>query len=233
MRLMTATSCMLLMLFVTSVTNAQDAKCTKCKSETAVCTAEDGKACSQCPVEMAMAKLPKMTFKVGTESTCCDQAAAALAKKHDKPIEYVVGDKTYPKMENAYVALVESTEKYVDGFVSPKTCSVSNTTTVAGKTCKCSVEAGKRAELVKAAITDVKMTYKVGKETTCCSKSAAALAEKSGEKTTFVVAEKEYCCNYEARLNLAKAKYAAAVKAVAATAPAKKTETSAEAKGDS
>ena len=37
-----------------------------------VCPAECSKECSKgCPIEAAMAKLPKMTFKVGTEETCC------------------------------------------------------------------------------------------------------------------------------------------------------------------
>ena len=75
--------------------------------------------------------------------------------------------------------------------------------------------AAARAELVSNSIKDIKMTYKVGTESTCCSKTAAELAKKSGGNTTYVVGDAECGCNYEARLNLAKAKYAAAVKAIA------------------
>ena len=140
-----------------------------------------------------------------------------MAKKHDKPVQFVVGEATFDDETKAYVSLVETTEKFVNEFATPKTCSVSGTTTVAGKSCGCSVEAGKRAELVKKAMEDVKMTFKVGTESTCCNDSAKALAKKSGEEIKFVVNEKEICCNYQARLELAKAKYAAAVKALAAT----------------
>lgn len=189
-----------------------------CPSSTAVATKatqEGEKACSECPVAKAMANLPKMTYKVGKETTCCDKSAATLAKKSEKPIQFVVGKKTYEKKDKAYVALVESTEAFVTEFTSACKCEKSGKTTIAGTSCNCPVEAGKKTELVKTAIKDMKISYKVGKETTCCSKSASELVKKSGEKMTYVVAGKETCCNLEARLNLAHAKYAAAVKAMA------------------
>ena len=211
-----------------STASTQDECPGKCPSQSAVATVstqEDGKSCSQCPVEKAMANLPKMTYMVGKETTCCDKSAAKLAKKAEKPIHFVVGDKTYEKKDKAYVALVESTEAYVNKFTSPSKCEKSGTTSIAGTSCGCPVEAGKKAELVKTAIKDIKMTYKVGKETTCCDKSAGELVKKTGEKMAYVVAGEETCCNITARLNLAKAKYVAAVKAIAATekktAPAK------------
>lgn len=246
MKLFVALGSLVAFAFLTTTISAQDAKC-PCKSkETTVaaktCTAEtctketccEDKACTakactaetctkdtccegKCPVETAMAKLPKMTYLVGTESTCCSEQAAKLAKEHSQPITFVVAEKKFDDKTAAFASLVESTEKYVTEFTSPHTCSVSGTTTVAGKACSCSVEAGKRAELVKSAVEQVKMTYKVGTESACCSQSAAAMAKKSGEKMVFVVAGEETCCNHTARLNLARAKYAAAVKATLAT----------------
>ena len=79
-----------------------------------------------------MKNLPAMTYKVGTEATCCSESASALAKKHDKPIHYVVGEKTFESKEKAYTALVESTEKFVDAFVTPKKCDKSGKTSIAG-----------------------------------------------------------------------------------------------------
>lgn len=178
---------------VATVAAQEDGKtCSQCPSQSAVATVaakEEGEKCSECPVSKAMANLPKMSFKVG--------------------------EKTYETKDKAYVALVESTEAYVTKFTSPCKCEKSGKTSIAGASCGCPVEAGKKAELVKTAIKDMKISYKVGKETTCCNKSASELVKKSGEKMTYVVAGKETCCNLEARLNLAHAKYAAAVKAMA------------------
>ena len=217
---------------VATVAKQEEGKsCSQCPSQSAVATvaAQEKSECSQCPVEKAMANLPKMTYKVGKESTCCDKSAAAMAKKSEKPIHFVVGDKTFEKKDKAYVALVESTEAFVTKFTTACKCEKSGKTTIAGTSCGCPVEAGKKTELVKTAIKDMKITYKVGKETTCCNKSASELVKKSGEKMTYVVAGKETCCNLEARLNLAKAKYAAAVKAMVVTE--KKTEAAAKSAG--
>ena len=129
--------------------------------------------------------------------------------------------------------MVETTETFVNNFVTPKKCEVSGKTTVGGKSCGCCVEAENRTKLVHAAIKDIKMTYKVGKESTCCSQSAGALAKKSGEQIKYVINKEETCCSHTARLNLARAKYAAAVEALVAAdqAAAKKAETQTKAAG--
>src|SRR5690606_18680022 len=110
---------------------------------------------------------------------------------------------------------VETTESFVNKFAEPCKCEVSGTTTVAGKTCECPVEAGKRAEIVKNAMTSIKMSYKVGDETCDCPVQAATLATKSGAKKQFVVNDECTECELTARLNLAHAKYKAAVEALA------------------
>ncbi len=216
----------LVVALICQVSIAQETKtegkaCANCPSSAAV--AKDGESCSQCPVSIAMKKLPTMTYQVGDKSVCCSESAAALAKEHSKPIHFVVGKKTFEDKAKAYTALVESTEKFVSDFITPCKCETSGKTTIAGKSCHCPVQASQNAELVKKAVGDVKMTYVVGKEKCNCPTQAKTLAAKSDEKTTYVVAGKETCCNLEARLNLAKAKYAAAVKALAAAE--KKTET--------
>ena len=210
--------------FVCSVSIAQESECSNCpsncsKSETTVATSanQEKSCCGGCAVAKAMKNLPAMTYKVGDKSVCCSESAAAMAKKESKPMHYVVGEKTFESKEKAYTALVESTEKFVDAFVTPKKCEKSGKTSIAGASCGCPVDAGKKAELVKKAISEVKMTYVVDGKKCGCPNEAKALASKSEAKTTYVVAGKETCCNLEARLNFAKAKYAAAVKAIAST----------------
>ena len=205
--------------------NAQEEKCTKCPASKASTSAvaEEG-SCNGCTD--AYASLPKMSYKVGDEVTCCSESAAAMAKKDDKPIHYVVGKKTFEDKQKAFVSLVEQTEAAVDAFITPAKCEKSGTTTIAGKKCGCPVDAGQKTALVKAAVDKVKMTYVVGKEKCACPSQAAAMAKKSGEKKAYVVAGKETCCEMTARLNLARAKFDAAVKALAA-----KTEAKSEAKG--
>lgn len=219
------------MLFVSSVSaqeaaQAEKKACDKCE-KTAVselnvaaakCTGEkcESACCSGCPVTAAMAKLPKMTYRVGTENTCCSESAAKLAEEKKTTLHYVVGENVFEDKTKAYTSLVEQTESMVNDFVTPKSCATSGTHTVAGKSCKCSVQAGKTAELVKTAIKDIKMTYAVGEKSCNCPNEAGSLAKTSGKDMTYVVGEEKTCCNMTARLTLAKAKYKAAVQALAA-----------------
>ncbi len=212
-------------LFVGSV-SAQEAEkqCDKCPSQSAtVATASAEcsggtceKSCTECPVSAALAKLPKMTYRVGTEDICCSESAAKMAEEKKTPLHFVVGEKVFEDKTEAYTSLVEQTEAMVTSFVTPSTCSKSGTHTVAGKSCKCAVQAGKNAELVKTAIKDIKMTYAVGEKSCNCPHEAGSIAKTSGEKMTYVVGEEKTCCNMTARLTLAKAKYTAAVKALVA-----------------
>lgn len=210
----------LVVAFASSVSFAQETSaegktCSQCPSSSAVAKSEE--SCSSCPVSIAMNKLPKMTYKVGDKMVCCSESAAAMAKENSKPMHYVVADKTFENKTEAYTALVESTEKFVNEFVTPCKCEKSGKTSIAGKSCNCPVEAGQRTELVKKAIMDVKMSYVVGEETCNCPNKAKALAAENKTETKYVVAGEETCCSLEARMKLAKAKYAAAVKALAST----------------
>lgn len=210
-------------------TSEAPAKCEKCPaSQTAVAsTDQEGEACcdngpcTTCVVSAAMANLPKMTYKVGEEATCCPEGAAELAKTANAPIHFVVGEKVFEAKEEAFVALVESTEAMVNEFVTPTHCEKSGNVTIAGKACNCPVEAGKKAEIVKAAVESVQVSYKVGEESCGCAVKAGELAKTSGEKMIYVVGGEETCCNMTARLNTARAKYEAVVKSlVAAETPA-------------
>ena len=230
-------------LFVGTVGAQEEAakKCDKCPASQVTasiagdCTGEscEKSCCSECPVTAAMAKLPKMTYRVGTENICCSESAAKMAEEKKTPLHYVVGEKAFEDKTEAYTALVEQTETMVNAYVTPSKCDKSGTHTVAGKSCKCEVQAGKNAELVSAAIKDIKMTYAVGEKSCNCPNEAGSLAKTSGEKMTYVVGEEKTCCNMTARLTLAKAKYKAAVTAMASAdkAAMKKTETTTEKSG--
>lgn len=197
----------------TKTAQCKDGKCPATQCKDGEC--QDGK-CSDCPIAKAMEALPKMTYQVGEESTCCSKSAATLAKKHNKPIHFVVAKKTYDNEQKAFASLVETTESFVNEFVTPCKCDVSGVTKIAGEACNCPVQAGKHTELVKAAVGKVKMTYAVGEKTCSCPMEAAKLAKNTNAKKEFVVAGEKTCCEMTARLNLARAKYKAAVSAMVA-----------------
>lgn len=176
----------------------------------------DKEACDgECPVSMAMAKLPSMSYQVGAEKTCCSESAAKLAEEHSAAIHYVVAEKTYEDKTEAMTALVEQTEEMVNKFITPCTCETSGKTTVAGETCACPTQGAKNIELVKAAVEAVNVSYKVGEEACNCPMKAKELASSSDAKMTYVVNGEETCCSMTARLQTARAKYKAAVKALA------------------
>ena len=169
----------------------------------------------ECPISLAMAKLPKMSYQVGSEKTCCSDSAAKLAKESNAAIHYVVAEKTYEDKMEAMTALVEQTEAMVNEFITPCKCEKSGKTTVAGETCACPTQGAKNIELVKAAVESVNVSYKVGEEACNCPMKAKELASSSDAKMTYVVDGEETCCGITARLQTARAKYKAAVKALA------------------
>jgi hypothetical protein len=186
-----------------------------------------GKDCKDCPITAAMKALPQMTFVVGEEKTCCPKAAAALAEKSSAPIRYAVGDKSFDTEADAKVALAEVTERFVATFVEPKACKETGKVAVAGKELCCEKMAAQTAAVAKAAMDKVQMTYLVGEKECQCPNEAAKLAKESGDPTVYVVAGESTACSVTARINLARAKYKAAVVAVMqAEAPATETLTS-------
>lgn len=208
-----------------------EAKCTgddlaecKCESkESCTCTkrvnAED--------IKIAMAKLPKMGLMVAGESACCAGSAAAMAKSKSAPIEYVVGDDKFETKQAAFTSLVEQTEAMVEEFVTPCKCEVSGVTSIAGTKCNCPMKAGETTELVKKAVSGIQMAYSVGEETCHCPTKAAEMAKEAGVEKSYVVNGEKTSCEMTARLNLARAKYRAAVAAmVTQNQPAEQTATS-------
>jgi len=188
----------------------------KCPATTATSIAsDDDKAgTGQCPIEAAMEKLPAIAYKVGDEAACCANSAAAMAKKSGKPVHYVVVDKTFDNEQAAFTSLVEQTEKFVADFTTPAKCEVSGKVSIGGKSCDCPIKAEETTNLVKSAVEHVAMTYAVGKETCNCPVQAKEMALKSKEKVVYIVNGEKTECEMTARLNLARAKYKAAVDAL-------------------
>lgn len=199
---------------VAAETTTVEAKsdCKDCKSECSDCKSE----CNGCPVSKAVAALPKITFAVGDEHTCCNEAATALAKKNNADIKFVVAEKEYCCQNEAKVALVAATNKFVADFAAPHKCEASGTTTIAGKQLSCCNAAAETAQIVKAAMDKVEMAYLVGDKECHCPVEASAVAKESGKQTVFVVADQKTECKVTAELELARQKYIAAVKALAA-----------------
>ena len=183
----------------TDAASAGKAKCSKCKG---------------CPIEAAMKDLPALAYVVGGEATGCDKHAAKLAKEGDAAIQYAV-HMTFDCKQSATLALVTATEALVDQFATPATCEKSGSTTVAGKKLECSKSAARLAKEVRKAMETVQVSYVVDGEKCNCPNKAAALAEAKGAEKLFVVDGESTACEITSRLNLARAKYRAAVEALA------------------
>ncbi len=177
---------------------------------------KEGSSCESksCCLE-AMAKLPKMTFLVGSESVCCPDAAAALAEKNSETIKYVVASKEFDSKDDAFVALVEETEAFVKAFTTPAKCEASGKTSLCGTSTGCCETAAKQADAVSKAIKGIMVSYQVDGKEAACVNCAKAASEKTGKPIEYVVAGETTQCELNARLMAAKAKYEAAIKAIA------------------
>ena len=196
-------------------------KCSECteskKLLASKCNAQNGKiaSCAECPVAAAMDKLPRIVFVVGEQTTCGAESAKRIAHESGTSIKYAVAEKTYENEVDAKLALLEETERFVNEFTNPQVCKNTGTTTIAGKNVCCSDAVARTAELAKAAMAKVKLTFLVGEKTCHCPREATQMAEKTGEPTVYVVGAEKTNCETTARLRLARAKYKAAVEAIA------------------
>lgn len=188
-----------------------------CPGQTEVVSAQDGTATADetvCPITEGMKLLPVIHYWVGDQEACCAGSAGALAKSKELPVSYKVGEASFDTEEAAFANLVETTEAFVNGFATPQQCPVSGKTYVAGQECACEDSAAQRVELIRKAMDEVVMTYKVGTESCSCPVTAKEMATRAGTDVVFVVGAEECPCEMTARLNLAKAKYKAALVAL-------------------
>ena len=180
----------------------------------------------QCPVDVAMKRLPQITYVVGKTHTQCQATAGKLAVKSGTDATYMVAGKKFSDMKLAKVAHVEATENFVNAMCDSHKCPKSGKTFVGKKSFHCAVSAGKIASAGKSAMEKVVMQYKVGKKAICCPDMASDFAKSTKQAVTFKVGTSETTCSMTGRMNLAKAKYRAAVVAMM------KTESEAKAKSE-
>jgi hypothetical protein len=203
---------------VLALSVAAQADCGKCgpgeKCSSATCSAAKCDAGKGCPITAAMKQLPKLTYAVGEKKACCQEAAAKLAKESSGHIHFVVGKKEFDSESDAQMALIEATEKFVADYTKPHTCPESGKLTLAGQGQSCEKTAAHTADLMQKAMAKVKFTYLVGDKECSCPLQAGQLAKESGKEKLFVVGEEKTCCEKTARLNLARAKYKAAITAM-------------------
>lgn len=193
----------------------------KCDEECKIAAAKE--ECGACPVAKAMDALPKISYIIaGEASTCCKSATAAA--EAGKEVKYVVAGKEHCCPTAAKDAQLEATEKFVASFASTHAYDASGKTFVGNKGYECSQHATTIAAAAKKAMDGVKTVHFVGDKEFCCPTAAGEAAEKDGAKVTYVVAEEKTQCAKTNRMNLAIAKYKAAVQAIAkAEAPAEET----------
>lgn len=183
-----------------------------CTSE--ACGATQCDSSKGCPIAAAMERLPKLTYAVGDKTTCCPNEAAKLAEESGGHVHFRVAKKEFDAESDAYMALIEDTEKYVAAFTKPHTCPKSGQLTLAGQVQSCEKTAAHTAELMQQAMAKVKFTYLVGDKECNCPVEAGKLSKESGAEKLFVVGEEKTHCEKTARLNLARAKYKAAIEAI-------------------
>ncbi|MEM8946291.1 MAG: hypothetical protein AAGD11_14045 [Planctomycetota bacterium] len=207
-----------MLLVFTSAVVAQ-ANCGDCdkgeKASEATAVATEQCTEGSCSMTAAMEKLPKISYTVGDESVCCEKSAAALAEENGTHMHFVVGDKEYDSKADAQLALVKATEEFVSKFAEPHTCKASGKVTLAGAEQHCQQSAGALAKKLKETMDNVQMTYVIGEEECHCPMTAAKLAKEEGVEKMFLVGKEKTSCEHTARLNLALAKYKAALAVIA------------------
>ncbi len=231
---------------------ADGAKVTPCSGHgaSATATAEAGskpccgkkQGCSSAKTWLALegsskallSSLPTMRYRVGEETLDCPAEAEKMAMKADKPVQYVVGEKSFATKPEATVALasmLDETAKELQvvhmtvagkEIGCPHAASIlakdANTTVkyvVAGAEFADQQKADSVAKLVAEAAGSVKVSYKVGDDSFCCDKMAGVKVKETGKKMTYVVAGEETCCEQTAKLLLAQAKIKAMIDAAA------------------
>lgn len=195
------------------------------------------KAKSCCSTDKAIAAIPAMTYRIGDKDTCCSEMADKLAKENNTAIKYVVDGKAFDKKDEALVAYADVLETHF--------AKVTNIQYAVGDDCgSCPVTAAKLAkekgtqvkyqlaayrfseekaaqkavEDAKAAAEKVTMKMVVGSEQFECPMSAQDAATKAGKPIEYAIGECRTPCKVTARVELAKARITAALKAIASDA---------------
>ena len=149
-------------------------------------------------------------------------------------MKFVVGERTFDRESDAKVELTSLLEQKLQSFETVQYtvdgeamhCPTHAQQAADEKNTKVAYRVGgfdfadeKQAEkvvtLVKDAVANVGMTYKVDGKTYHCSKTAGSKCKKNGAKMTYVVGDEETPCDVSAKLLLTEAKLRTVVETAA------------------
>jgi len=128
---------------------------------------------------------------------------------------YVVAGEKTSCDKTAQTAHLKAVETFVASFASANTCEVSGKSFVGNKDYSCNVHAKSVAAIAKKAMDAVKVSHIVAGKEYSCSVAAGEAAKAANSKLTYVVAGEKTECAATSRMNVALAKYKAAVQAIA------------------
>ncbi len=192
---------------------------------------------ADCPIDLLLASMPVMRYRVGEEETCCGRAAENMAKKAGTSIAYLVGDKVFAQKRDATLELTKVLEAEAEKLramqfvadgqsrfcpMEAKEIARKAKTTITYRTGGFDFAKKAQAEnaikLVADAVGKVRMTYRVDGVDYRCDKTAKSKVNGNGKKLTYVVGKEETGCEVSAGLLLAQAKVRAIVEAAASPA---------------
>ncbi len=194
-------------------------ECAKSCGDKAKLTSADGRSsCSS--GKTAMVKAEGKTCPVTGQKVAAEGAKSCEKSAKDAKLVKADEGKTCP-LTGKRIASTESktcdksgkTATLVSSEGQGKGCDPSQckgaTFRVAGRDFKTYDEAAKAREAVLASIAKVKMTYVVDGKKVDCASQVCPRAKQAG-KVKFVIGSDETCCEYDARIRLAKAQFEAA-----------------------
>ena len=215
----------------------KDCKKDCCKKRAALTAGKNDGRSNGRHMEAVLASMPSMKYRIGDEVIHCSKSAEAVAGKAGKPIEYLVGEKVLSDKAEAIAKLTALLEKEAETLqtvqfvaggkchfcpMTAKSVAKKTNTTVAyrvgGFDFAKRQDADKTLKLVRHAVGEVKMAYKVDGKTYGCSKMAGSKCKETGKKMTYVVGKEETSCEKSAQLMLTEAKIRTIVETAAAEA---------------
>lgn len=189
--------------FVTKFTSVRTME--ECMAE---CAGSSGSACSDSA--KASCDATKVSADAAAKSACCE-------KTKDTGVTGATGDAQVALKSDAKGGAKVTTGGECRSNDS-KATNAKAVFCVAGQCFDSKDKAVKAAQVVTVAIKDVNLGYRVGSKNFYCDKMAGDEAAKTSQQIVFVVGENTTQCKVTARITLAKARLAAAAKALEAKA---------------
>lgn len=206
--------------------------CMQDKTAAAHCTAGAAK-CEGDKAKACMAGAPCIKYTVGDKSTCCPEEAAKLANGDKSQIKYSIGEQTFTNEADAHKALASALTAYLNDMTTVKFAVGKQAVSCPDAAAEMARKEGQpvryrlaaydfeskeaaeaAAKAAKEAAEGVKMSWKVGEKSFCCSAMAGDAAKKEGKSVEYCVGDKASACEATASIELATAKISAAAQAI-------------------